>query len=104
MLRMLQLLALDQHRCRCAVAALCACVRVPRLSVCSFSRATGRFAIFLGDLTAILGLVVDYSLRYVQKSARREYLLEHAVMRAMNVVRCGSLCGGEKIEMRRDCT
>ena len=45
MLRMLQLLALDQHRCRCAVAALCACVRVPRLSVCSFSRATGRFRV-----------------------------------------------------------
>ena len=104
MLRMLQLLALAQHRCRCAVAALCACVRVPRLSVCSFSRATGRFAIFWGDLTAILGLVVDYSLRYVQNSAKREYLLEHAVMRAINVVRCGSLCGGEKIEMRRDCT
>ena len=57
-LRMLQLLALAQHRCRCAVAALCACMRVLRLRMCSFSRATGRFAIFLGNLKAILGLVV----------------------------------------------
>ena len=69
-----------------------------------FARHRTVFAIFWGDLTAILGLVVDYSLRYVQNSAKRECLLEHAVMRAINVVRCGSLCGGEKIEMRRDCT